>query len=281
MPVRTAAQAPKRSRLRVAPWAGRRAWPRSCPTSPTLNDYFVRDDFGVVQLLAQKPFSYFPRWFASSWMDDIWGYYPDEIRPFPALSYQLTALGGPVSPFLHHALNILIHAANGLPGDGHRAARRGARRRQPRRSPRSSSCCCRCTPKAWPGSPAASTRCRRSSISRRSWRMCATGSDSTRELSIAGSLLLFFVALFTKQNTITMVATLAGYDVIVARRPDPADCRRSCVRTSRLRDDGRAISGCATSSSARSRARGHSTRGPSRTLASCSAGTPGMSSPGT
>ena len=39
---------------------------------------------------------------------------PDEIRPFPALSYQLTALGGPVSPVLHHALNILIHAANGL-----------------------------------------------------------------------------------------------------------------------------------------------------------------------
>ena len=26
----------------------------------TVNDYFVRDDFGVVQLLAQKPFSYFP-----------------------------------------------------------------------------------------------------------------------------------------------------------------------------------------------------------------------------
>ena len=32
------------------------------------------------------------------------------------------------------------------------------------------------------------------------------------------SLGLFFVALFTKQNTITMVATLAGYDVIVGRR---------------------------------------------------------------
>jgi hypothetical protein len=31
-------------------------------------------------------------------------------------------------------------------------------------------------------------------------------------------LLLFFVALFTKQNTITMVATLAGYDLLVRRR---------------------------------------------------------------
>ncbi len=32
------------------------------------------------------------------------------------------------------------------------------------------------------------------------------------------AIVLFFVALFTKQNTITMVATLAGYDVIVGRR---------------------------------------------------------------
>ena len=44
-------------------------------------------------------------------MDGIWGYVPDEVRPFPALSYQLTALGGPVSPTLHHVLNIIIHAA--------------------------------------------------------------------------------------------------------------------------------------------------------------------------
>ena len=64
------------------------------PYVVNLNDYFVRDDFGVVQLLAQKPFTYFPRWFVTSWMDHIWGYYPDEIRPFPAISYQITALGG-------------------------------------------------------------------------------------------------------------------------------------------------------------------------------------------
>ena len=74
----------------------------------------MRDDFGVVQLLAQKPATYFPRWFVSSWMDYIWGYTPDEVRPFPAVSYQLTALGGPRSPVLHHALNVLLHAGNGL-----------------------------------------------------------------------------------------------------------------------------------------------------------------------
>ena len=53
------------------------------PYLSTLGDYFVRDDFGVVQLLAQKPWSSFPRWFATPWMDDIWGYTPDEIRPLP------------------------------------------------------------------------------------------------------------------------------------------------------------------------------------------------------
>ena len=48
--------------------------------------------------------------------------------------------------------------------------------------------------------------------------MCATGSESRRGSLRLVARLLFFVALFTKQNTITMVATLAGYDVIVGRR---------------------------------------------------------------
>ena len=39
---------------------------------------------------------------------------PDEVRPFPAVSYQLTALGGAASPVAHHVLNIALHAANGL-----------------------------------------------------------------------------------------------------------------------------------------------------------------------
>ena len=61
------------------------------PYLSTLDDYFVRDDFGVVQLLAQKPASYFPRWFYTSWMDHIWGYTPDEIRPFPTSSRRSAA----------------------------------------------------------------------------------------------------------------------------------------------------------------------------------------------
>ena len=186
------------------------------PYLPTIHDYFVRDDFGVVQLLAQKPFSYFPRWFASSWMDDIWGYLPDEVRPFPALSYQLTALGGPVSPFLHHALNILIHAANGLlvMAIALRAAGLGV--------------------------PAATTAAlvfvllpvHAESVAWITGRVDSMPAffylasflayvryrQESRRALYGWAILLFFVALFTKQNTITMVATLAGYDVIVGRR---------------------------------------------------------------
>jgi len=52
------------------------------PYASTIDNYFVRDDFGIVELLASKPATYFPRWFVSSWMDEIWGNVPDEVRPF-------------------------------------------------------------------------------------------------------------------------------------------------------------------------------------------------------
>ncbi len=187
------------------------------PYLPTINDYFVRDDFGVVQLLAQKPLSYFPKWFASSWMDEIWAYVPDEVRPFPALSYQLTALGGPVSPLLHHALNILIHAANGLlvMAIAMRAAALGVHAA------------------AFAGLVFVLLPVHAESVAWITGRVDSmpalfylasfltyvrSQQRASRHL-YAWSLVLFFVALFTKQNTITMVATLVAYDVIVARRP--------------------------------------------------------------
>ena len=186
------------------------------PYLPTINDYFVRDDFGVVQLLAQKPFSYFPRWFASSWMDDIWGYLPDEVRPFPALSYQLTALGGPVSPFLHHALNILIHAANGLlvMAIALRAAGLGV--------PTATMAALVFVLLPVHAESVAWITGRVDSMPAFFYLASFLAYVRYRQESRPGlygwAILLFFVALFTKQNTITMVATLAGYDVIVGRR---------------------------------------------------------------
>lgn len=84
------------------------------PYLPTLDDYFVQDDFGVVALLASKPAGYFPRWFVTTWMEDIWGYTPDEIRPFPAVSYQIAAQFGAGSPVANHVVNIAFHAVNAV-----------------------------------------------------------------------------------------------------------------------------------------------------------------------
>ncbi len=84
------------------------------PYLPTLDNYFVQDDFGVVALLASKPATYFPRWFVTTWMEDIWGYTPDEIRPFPAVSYQIAARFGAASPVANHVINIAFHAVNAV-----------------------------------------------------------------------------------------------------------------------------------------------------------------------
>ena len=139
------------------------------------------------------------------------------MRPFPALSYQLTALGGPVSPLPHHALNILIHAANGLlvMAIAMRAAALGAR---------AAACAglvfvllpVHAESVAWitgrvDSMPALFYLASFFTYVRFRQR-------ASRHLYV-WSLVLFFAALFTKQNTITMVATLVGYDLIVARRP--------------------------------------------------------------
>ena len=80
----------------IKPWASAAALvalAATVPYLPVLHDYFIQDDFGVVALLSQKPASAFPGWFVSTWMDDIWGYTPDEIRPFPAVQSLTNSYG--------------------------------------------------------------------------------------------------------------------------------------------------------------------------------------------
>jgi hypothetical protein len=192
-------------------------WLAAClPYLRTVPDYFIQDDFGVVQLLARKPWTTFPQWFAMPWMEDIWGYTPDEIRPFPALSYQITALWGQAVPHGHHLLNIALHAINGslvfavaraaaglsiagalvsaivfvlLPADAESVA--------------------------WITGRVDSMPTLfylASFLTYVEWRR----SGSRRRY--IWSLVWFFLALFSKQNTITMVATLAAYDLLVGRR---------------------------------------------------------------
>jgi hypothetical protein len=185
------------------------------PYVAVVGDYFVQDDFGVVSLLSDKPWSSFPRWFVTTWMDDIWGYTPDEIRPFPALSYQVAALWGAASPVANHAINIAFHAVNTLLvfGIGRTAAGLGLA-----------------------GSLAAAVIFAVLPMQAESVAWITGRVDSMPACFYMASFLLFvrwrtsggtgryatsviccFLALFSKQNTITLPAALVMYDVMVRR----------------------------------------------------------------
>ena len=84
---------------------------------------------------------------------------------------------------------------------------------------------------------------------------------STAHRLYALSLLLFFVALFTKQNTITMVGTLAAYDVLVFRRSWQPIARFARTLPPVRGDDGRLSLAALLRSSARSRAKARWRRG--------------------
>ena len=196
------------------------------PYLPTIDDYFTQDDFGVVQLLASKSWSTFPRWFTMPWMEHIWGYTPDEIRPFVAFTYQVTALPGAGRPELHHVVNILFHAANALLVMA--LARLTLRVAVPAAAfaglvfallPVQAESVAWITGRVdsmpaffYLASFAAYVR----------WRLSATPADRGAPRRSVGwygfALVLFFVALFSKQNTITMIATLAAYDLLVLDR---------------------------------------------------------------
>jgi hypothetical protein len=189
------------------------------PYLSTIDNYFVRDDFGVVELLARKPAGYFPRWFVSSWMDEIWGHVPDEVRPFPAVSYQLTALAGAASPWLHHLLNIALHAANGL-------VVLAIALRIVRLSVAAATFAAAVfvllpvhgEAVAWitgrvDSMPALFYMA--SFLAFAVWREDEGGRRGLYTLSLA----LLFVALFTKQTTITMVGTLAAWDLLTIGWP--------------------------------------------------------------
>ena len=196
------------------------------PYLPTIDDYFTQDDFGVVQLLASKSWSTFPRWFTMPWMEHIWGYTPDEIRPFVAFTYQVSALPGAGRPELHHVVNIVFHAANALLV---MALARLALR-------------VNLAAAAYAGLVFALLPVQAESVAWITgrvdsmpaffylaafmayvrWRLSGTTADAGTLGRQPGwyalALVLFFVALFSKQNTITMVATLAAYDLFVLDR---------------------------------------------------------------
>ena len=186
------------------------------PYLRTIPDYFVQDDFGGMQLIAAKPWHTFPRWFTMPWMEFIWGYTPDEIRPFTALSYQITSSPGPSVPDGHHLLNIALHAGNALLVLA--IALAGARL-------------------TWMGATTAALIFALLPLGAESVAWITGRVDSLpaffyllsfyayvrwrntgRAKLYVWSLVWLFAALFSKQNTITMIAAVAGYDAIVERR---------------------------------------------------------------
>jgi hypothetical protein len=188
----------------------------SLPYLAVIPDYFIQDDFGTVYILTARPWTMFPKWFTMPWMEYIWGYTPDEIRPFVAFTYQLTGKFAPSRPEWHHVVNIAFHAGNALLVMA--IARAGARL-----SPLAA---------AFAGIVFAVLP---ASIETAAWITGRVDSmpaffylatfytyvrwrrDGRRSL-YAWSLLLFFITLFSKQNAITMAASIAAFDILMFDR---------------------------------------------------------------
>jgi len=188
--------------------------------APTIHDYFTQDDFGVVGLFSQRSLANFPRWFVSPWTEDIWGYVPDEIRPFPAASYVMTAWFGAAAPEPNHLLNIAMHAANGVLVMWIAEAAAGLS----------------LVPAAFAGVVFVLLPIQAESVAWvtgrvdslptffyfASFLLYVRSDDAPGSVRLQAdywwSVALFFAALFSKQNTITMAPALMVFDWLVARR---------------------------------------------------------------
>ncbi|HEY3158952.1 MAG TPA: hypothetical protein VGJ78_08345 [Vicinamibacterales bacterium] len=194
--------------------------------APTIHDYFRQDDFGVVALFSQRSLAYIPRWFVLPWTENIWGYVPDEIRPFPAMSYVVTSWFGAAAPEPNHIVNIALHAANGLLVMGIAEAAAGLS----------------LVPAATAGVIFVVLPIQAESVGWVTGRVDSfpaffyfasflfyvrwvrlragpTGTGGVRlQPDYLWSVALFFAALFTKQNTITLAPALVLFDWIVDKR---------------------------------------------------------------
>jgi protein O-mannosyl-transferase len=84
---------------------------------PTIrpDNYFLGDDFGLVQHLHKLSLDRFLPYFVSDWTEGIYGFQLDELRPFLAFTYWLDSrLFGAANPQGYHATNVVLHMLNGL-----------------------------------------------------------------------------------------------------------------------------------------------------------------------
>jgi hypothetical protein len=79
------------------------------------DNYFLSDDFGLVQHLHDLPAERLLSYFAADWTEGIYGYALDELRPFLAFTYWLDArLFGPLNVSGYHTTNLVLHLLNAL-----------------------------------------------------------------------------------------------------------------------------------------------------------------------
>jgi hypothetical protein len=79
------------------------------------DNYFLGDDFGLVQHLHGLPAPRLVSYFVSDWTEGIYGFVLDELRPFLAFTYWLDArLFGPITVSGYHATNLVLHLLNAL-----------------------------------------------------------------------------------------------------------------------------------------------------------------------
>ena len=166
-----------------------------------------------------KPPLYFPKWFVTSWMDDIRGATQDEVRPFPAVTYQLAAMWGAKSTVANHRDEHRVPRRQRAARAGHRTRRGGCEpRRRHIRALAFATLPLQAESVIWITGrvdtiPAVFFL--GSFLAYACWRH---GDAQSTRLYVC-SIVLFFCALFGKQNTIVMVAALVMYDLVAERRP--------------------------------------------------------------
>lgn len=188
------------------------------PFLRTLHDPFVGDDFGHLALFSHKPPLHVLSLFTMPWSESIYGGWTDELRPTLALSLQWDWYWGDGAPFAFHLGNILYHVLNTWLVYG--VAREAAGL-----SP--------------PAALFSAVLFAVLPIHAETIATTATGrADSMPTLFYLATFLayvrwrrgaarwtylvavgLFFLALYSKQSAITMVATLALYDIVALGLP--------------------------------------------------------------
>jgi len=79
------------------------------------DNYFLGDDFGLVQHLHDLPAERLLTYFGSDWTEGIYGYQLDELRPVLAFTYWFDAhLFGAINVSGYHATNLVLHLLNAL-----------------------------------------------------------------------------------------------------------------------------------------------------------------------